>query len=791
MNIGFDIDGVMTNFRDFMITYGKKFFNKEIVNQKGFNIQELFDCSAEEEFKFWNKYLLKYVTKELPRCNTSKIINELKEDERNKIFIITLRIFTDKNNIMGKLMRYIVKKWLEKNNIHYDEIIFSDSEDKSIDILTNDIDVMIEDSPANIKNISKYTNVICINEEYNEDVTGENIYRAYDMEEVKKIIDNIAIIYNKSAYDENKTLTGKPSIDKPWYKYYTYAQVNRKLPKQKIYDYLWNNNKNNLNAEALNYFGRSIKFDELFKEIDKCAHTLKTLGVKKNDIVTICSPNIPEAIYVFYAINRIGAISHPMHPLSTEKELITNIEETNSQILFFIDIAYEEIKTVLKKTNIKCAIALSSKDSLPLLSKVVVTKDLKNKCNLYKDGKEVSNKITTWDEIRKIKSLNEEKLDTEYKENMPAVILNTGGTTGVSKCAVISNDNFNAMVHQYKMKAKFNKGDKMVAMMPMFHGFGLCNSIHMPMCLRASSILIPKFDSKQFYKMMFREHPNHIMGVPTLWKGIQSNPKYENKDLSFLNGYCVSGGDTMKEDFEHTSNKFLEIHNSPSTITKGYGSTEAVASVTFTFEDCNAIGSIGIPLVNTNIKIVDPNTNEELGYNQEGELCISGPTVMLYYYNNDVETSKDLRVENNQIWLHTGDIGYVNEKGMFFYTDRLKRVIMVSGINVYPSKIEQIIEEHPDVLQCVCVGKYHSYKQNVPKVYIVLKEGKYLSDELKRDLLNLYQQKMPNKYYKISEIEQIDDLPKTAIGKTDYKKLNEIEQNKESNNSYVRSIINE
>lgn len=790
MNIGFDIDGVMTNFRQFMVKYGQKFFKRDVINNKGFSVKELFGCSDEEELKFWRKYLLKYAVMELPRSNTAGIINELRS-ENNKIYIITLRVFTNENSIMGKIMRYIVEKWLEKSNICYDELIFSESEDKIIDILTNDIDIMVEDNPDNIIKISEYTKVICMDEEYNKDVNGASIYRARDMNEIKEIINSISLIYNKKEYDENKKLTGIPSIDKPWQKYYTYSQLHRALPKQSIYEYLWNNNKNNLNSEALNYFGRTITFDSFFSEIEKCARSLKQIGIKENDIAVICSANIPEAVYAFYAMNRIGGITLPIHPLATKQFKISKIKEVNAEVMFFMDINYDEVRDIIEQTNIKYAITISAKDSLPLLPKIVVTKDLKKNCSLYNGSVKISSKVISWSEFVKIGKDYDNNIDHIYKENMPAVILNTGGTTGISKGAVISNDNFNAMVHQYKMKAKFNKGDKMVALMPIFHGFGLCNSIHMPMCLKASSVLVPKFDKKQFYKMMIREKPNHIMGVPTLWEGIKSDPKYKNIDLSFLNGYCVSGGDTMKDEFENDCNKFLKRHNSPSIMTKGYGLTEAVASVTFTFEDCNAIGSIGIPLVNTDIKIVNPLTNQEMGYNEPGELCVSGPTVMLGYYNNDIETNRDLRWENNKLWLHTGDIGYVDENGLFYYQDRLKRIIVVSGVNVYPSKIEQIIEEFPDVLQCVCIAKKHPHKLNVPKAYVILRDNKYMTEDLKNEILNMCNQQVPDVYSRVWEIEQIEEFPQTQIGKIDYKKLEILEEEKSINSSYIRRIKNE
>lgn len=780
--VGLDIDGVLTNIGKFQLEEGKKYFRKEPVNKDGFTIQEMFGCSKEEEHNFWKKNLLKYVTTEKARDGASNFTKRVHNDG-DTIKIITSRVYTTEDTKMGKLMRFIVEQWLKANKIEYDEIVYCD-EDKKEAIKLNNVDVMFEDNVDNIRELSKLTNVVVVDNLYNRGINIPFTYRidnfGYD---AIKIINDIKSKYDNEMVDEIKPISGKPSIDKPWMKYYTRSQLFSRIPNVKIYDYMYLNNRWNKKGEAINYFDRSISYGQLFKKIEDCAKAFKANGVKENDIVTICMPNTPEVLVAFYALNRIGAIANMIHPLSKKNAIKEYVNDTNSKMLLMFDDSYDEVNQIIKDTTVKKAVVISAKDSMPMpLSQMYGIKQ-KKECSFYKRKLKDDDVYVKWDDFIKDskKYIDNQSLDTEYRPNTPAVILHTGGTTGKSKGAVLSNDNFNGMVHQYGVAADFNKGDKMVAVMPAFHGFGLCNSMHMPMCLGASTILIPQFDNKRFPHLIKKHKPEHIMGVPTLWEAVINNKQFDGMDLSFFK-YIVSGGDTMKDDFEERVNEFLKSHNSSSKITKGYGLTEAVASATFTFENCNNIGSIGIPLINSNVKIIeyDPekndeagiNTKRELGYNEQGEICISGPTVMLGYYNNVNETKNDIRLHNDgKYWLHTGDIGYIREDGTLYFTDRSKRMIIVSGVNVYPTEIEQIITDNEKVDSCAVVSMPHQYKQHVPKAYIVLSNNKQLNDEELESLINECNEKVPNNYYRPYQFEFVDELPKTPLGKIDFLKL--------------------
>ncbi len=335
----------------------------------------------------------------------------------------------------------------------------------------------------------------------------------------------------------------------------------------------------------------------------------------------------------------------------------------------------------------------------------------------------------------------------------------------------MSNENFNALAKQLKVVGhNMRPGDTNLAIMPIFHGFGIGNSVHAQLCGKVSVILLPTFDAKKFDRLLKKYKPNMICGVPTLWEAMIKNKGFEHHDMSYLK-YVVSGGDTLSVSQEENMNNFLRQHKSRITLCKGLGMTECLAAATFTHNKSNKLLSVGAPLPGNAIKIVRPETSEELGYHQEGEICISGPTVMLGYYHNEEETEKTLRIHDDQkVWLHTGDIGYLDETGTVFFTQRLKRIIVSSGYNVYPSRIEEVTKSHHTVDNCMVVSMPHKYKIQVPKAYIVLKDLYKSTDEIQQEIQELCRQNLA-KYSLPYEYEFRQSLPKTLLGKINYREL--------------------
>lgn len=567
----------------------------------------------------------------------------------------------------------------------------------------------------------------------------------------------------------------KKKKNQPWLAYYSKKDQSIKFTEESIYQYLKSSVGDDLDFYAINYFGTRITYDDMFKKIDLIAKSLKSLGVNKGDIVTICMPNTPEALETFYACNKIGAVADMIHPLSAPNEIKIYLTQSKSKVLLLYDANYEKVKDIIKETSVQTTILLSVKESMPLMLKVgySITKGYK----IIKPSNSKKEFINWQTFINQGRSYNKDTNAKVHAEDL-AVILHSGGTTGIPKGIMISNFNFNAEAQQCGIVVQnVRPRDKIMTVLPIFHGFGLGVSCHCPLTLRVEVILIPEFDGNRFASIIQKYRPNVIAGVPTLWEAMMNNKRFENIDLSSLK-YVISGGDYLTINMEEKMNKFLRTHGASISITKGYGMTESVAATCYTFEGTNEPGAIGIPMISNNYCICDPETNEPLPYGEEGEICVNGPTVMMGYLNNPEETKKVLkRHKDKKIWLHSGDIGYIAPNGVVYFTQRLKRMIISSGFNVYPSAIEEVIEKHPLVKRCCVIGIPHPYKVKVAKAFIVLTEGIKPSAKIKKEIKELCKKELAA-YSQPKEIEFRNDLPKTLYNKIDYKYLENEEVNK-------------
>ena len=565
----------------------------------------------------------------------------------------------------------------------------------------------------------------------------------------------------------------------PWTKYYKKEDRKIKIEDISIYQMLAKNNVSRDKNIAINYYGTLITYKELFHKINQAANAFRSQGIRRGDIVTICMPNTPEALISFYALNKIGAIANMIHPLSGEQEIKEYLTSTHSVMLIMIDICHEKVKNVIKETDVYKTIVTSASDSMGFLLSFgyQVTQGYK-----IKKPKRSEEYVYWKDFIRK--GLNyRETGETATGKDTPAVILHSGGTTGNPKGIVLSNGNFNALSTQAKIVfSEVGPKDKVLAIMPIFHGFGLGVSISAPLALGCEVILVPQFNAKKFDKLLEKYKPNILFGVPTLFEAL-INTNNEHLNLSMVK-YVISGGDSLSPALERRINVFLANHKARIQISQGYGMTESLAAVAVAFGKANKPGSIGIPLPSNYIKIVKPRTQDEVPYGEDGEICISGPTVMLGYLDNEKETNEMLQIhKDGLIWLHTGDMGTMDEDGVIFYRQRIKRMIISSGYNIYPAHVEQVIEEHPAVLKCTVVGIPHPYKIEVPKAYIVLKNGykplsvrKSIREHCKKNLAA---------YAIPYEFEYRKSLPKTLIGKVDFKKL------QEENSEHRKSVRDE
>ena len=564
---------------------------------------------------------------------------------------------------------------------------------------------------------------------------------------------------------ENK-LTGYPSVDKPWLKYYSEEAIKAPLFEGTTYDYLWESNKDHLDNIALSYFGRKIKFRELFANIEATTAAFAALGVKRGDVIVVSSVTTPETIYAFYALNRLGAISNMVDPRTSIEGIHKYIEEVDSKIVMTIDVAYPKIQDAARSTGVEKIIVVSPADSLPVIKKKLYL--LKNKPIA------VPSAGLRWDDF--ISQGSGTSVNTAaYQKDQCCVIIHTGGTTGTPKGVMLSNDNINALVQQSILtEIDMQRHHNWMDIMPPFIAYGIGMGIHLPLVIGMELILIPSFDPKKFDQLLIKYKPIHMVFVPSYWGTIINSKRLKKADLSFIIAPTV-GGDTMDPALEMAANQFLKEHGCSSAVTKGYGMTEVSAGVTGTLDVLNEPGSVGPPFVKTVISIFDSETGEELQYNQMGEICISGPNVMLGYYKNDTATKETIRQhQDGRMWVHSGDLGYMNENGSLFVVDRIKKMIIrYDGFKVFPSQIERIISGHRAVQGCCVVGsadKEHS-QGKLPTAFVALDPTVAdQSREIISELKDLCNKELPE-YSQPVEYIILPELPVTPIGKIDYRAL--------------------
>ena len=560
----------------------------------------------------------------------------------------------------------------------------------------------------------------------------------------------------------------KKKIDAPWEKYYTEEELHYTVPDISLYDQVYESYKKYPSNIAVQYLGIKFTYKEFIKKIDIAARGFKSLGIEHGDIVTILLPNVPEALISLYALNKIGAIANMTHPLSSEEEIKETLVSTNSKYLIIYDARYSKIESFIKNLGMKKVIFVSPGDSLNIIKKIIydISQLSKFKHHPY------NSLYTSWISFFFKARFKEDFKKQKFGKNTPCVIVHSGGTSGTPKNVVIQNRAFIYAAYGEKVDLiQLTSGDSALAIMPNFHGFGLSVLMHTPLALGCSTILVPTFDAKKFDTLFKETKPTCVLGVPTLFEALISNNNEKNLDLSFLK-YVISGGDLLPKNLEDRINDYLQKHNSKARITQGYGLSEALACVTMAHDDVNKSGSVGIPLAGNHIKIIDPATRKTKAYGEVGEIVVHSKALMMGYLNNEVETNAALQVhDDGHVWLHTGDLGYMDEDGFLFYKGRSKRMIITSGYNVYPSHIEEIIEDHPAVLQCSVVGIPHPYKQEVPRAFVVLNEGfhgLFVKNELKK-----YCKKNMAKYMIPDEIIIRKKLPKTKLGKVDFNQLKE------------------
>ena len=528
------------------------------------------------------------------------------------------------------------------------------------------------------------------------------------------------------------------------------------------------------NYIAFDFMGSQTTYAKFVKSVELCARSLKSIGVRENDRITICMPNCPQAIIMFYAVNLVGGIANMIHPLSSQNEIEFYLRDSESLYAITLDQFYNKFEAIRQNVNLSNIIIASIKDALsPTLKAGYMLTDGRKIAKIPKDAP-----IIRWNAFMNYGKKYHWKYKAAKKADDPAVILYSGGTTGTTKGILLTNLNFNALAKQIvATNPMFRPGDKMLAAMPIFHGFGLGVSIHSMLANGGRCILVPRFTPQSYAKLIRKYQCNFVAGVPTLFEALLRQPCLDGENLSYLKG-VFSGGDSLSIELKKKFDAFLYDHKSAIQIREGYGMTECVTASCLTPTHMFKEGSIGQPFPDMYFKIVEPGTDNEVEYGTEGEICISGPTVMREYVNHPEETANTLRVhEDGRIWVHSGDLGVMDSEGFVYFKQRIKRMIITSGYNVYPSQLENIIDSHELVQMSCVIGIPDPYKMQKVKAFVMLKPGIEPSEEKKQAILD-HCKKNIAKYAMPYDIEFRESLPKTLVGKVAYRVLEQEELEK-------------
>jgi long-chain acyl-CoA synthetase len=560
----------------------------------------------------------------------------------------------------------------------------------------------------------------------------------------------------------------------PWLKYYSPAKLQTPIPKLNVYDYLRQQNQDSLDLPALDYLGRRYSYDEFFALVEKTAHACRAWGIKAGDQIGMCLLMTPESLILFYALAKIGAVSNWFDPRSSSQEIQTYLTQAPIKFLATLNVFLPKITPIAKKTKVTKVVVLSPLTSLP--PKLKFLAQLKN---LIQPLPPVPKNKTylSWSAFLALAPAAAPPLPSVYQPNLLLTVMHTSGTTGQPKGVMISHDNLNFSVEQCRqMHLEMLRGDSCLAYIPPFIIVGLANCVQLPLSLGMRTIIIPNFDLLKLGRLLIKTKPNHVISIPLHCQEIINSPALAKADLSFLKTIFV-GGDLLSPELETQVNQFLFAHGSHIRLSKGYGLTETTSCCTSgcNHETYNLLGSAGIPMYQTQLKIVDPDTWQTLPPEKTGEICFTGANVMLGYLNNPAATRQVLRRHRDgKTWLHTGDLAYLTSDGILYLDGRLKRLIIRRGFKVAPSVIEKVISQHQAVAQCVVVGIPDPDEINVPRAHIVLKPAvKEQQNQVEQELQQLCQEKLANHFWPKVYFFQ-NSIPLTKNGKADYRALEQL-----------------
>ena len=568
--------------------------------------------------------------------------------------------------------------------------------------------------------------------------------------------------------EEKKALTGYPSIDKPWLKYYSEEAIKAVLPEETLYTHLRNCSEGYLKRTALNYYGENISYQKLFVYIDSVASALENIGIHAGSIVSVCMLNTPETIYLILALNKIGAIANMLCGMDSPAEIHQHIVDAESKYIFTLDIFLEKIQASIIDTNVEKVIVASVTQSMSIVNRVGA--------RLLKKAKATplprNSRFISWRSFMKYSIGDSSTADTP---SAPAFITYTGGTTGGSKGVLLSSNAVLAVSAQYILgEGQPDSKSKWMLVLPLFIAFGfICLSI--PLMTGMTIIArLPMNDTIEDICRKFK--PNYYVFSPAFWEEFAD--KNNNLDLSCLIS-PISGGDVLTEKAEKKIDDYIQRCGSQAKLFNGYGMSEVCAAVSVNFRNIYKFGSVGAPFVKNIISAFDVETGKELQYGQEGEICIHTPSMMVGYLNNLEETAHIIRRhDDGLLWVHSGDLGYVTEDGFVYIIGRLKRyhLSFFNGVakKVFSLDVEKQLLQNPLIDKCAVVPINNEQYNQVPAAFVVLTKDVGVANREIEDSLHEYANNNMEFLYRPIKYCFVDSFPHTKVGKVDYAKLEEM-----------------
>lgn len=560
-------------------------------------------------------------------------------------------------------------------------------------------------------------------------------------------------------------MKGGVGMEKPWLKNYP-----EEIPHTIAYDtqplhvYLEQMSSRYPERKALHFLGKDITFSELNSKVRQFANFIQKLGVKKGDRVAIMLPNCPQAVIGYYGTLLAGGIVVQTNPLYTERELEYQLHDSGAKVILCMDFVFPKVASVQSTTKLEHIIVTRIADFLPFPKNLIYPFIQRKQTNLIVKVEE-SHMIHLWNSVEKERDTAVDMLCDS--ENDLALLQYTGGTTGFPKGVMLTHKNLvsNTLMGIHWLYNCVEGEEVVLGVLPFFHVYGMTAVMNLSIMQGYKMVLIPKFDMKMVFEAIKKHKVTLFPGAPTIYIALLNSPLLKEYDISSIRA-CISGSAPLPVEVQE---KFERITGGK--LVEGYGLTESspVTHSNFLWEK-RVPGSIGVPWPDTDARIVSLETGEVLPPGEIGEIVVKGPQIMQGYWNKPEETAAVLQ----DGWLHTGDVGYMDEEGFFYVKDRKKDMIVASGFNVYPREVEEVLYEHDKVQEAVVIGIPDPYRGETVKAYIVLKEDEVCSEEeldrFARKYLAAY--KVPKVYEFRSE------LPKTTVGKILRRALIEEEQKK-------------